>query len=541
MFQERLIFLIVVASAFCGMNYAQTATGNSQTANTVLSDALGEGNRLFRQSKFAEALAAFQQAAKENPKSGAAYEGIVRTNLRLHRISDAEAAAKLAMEQAPNISQSHTAMGEVLYRQGDLIRAQTEFATAYNMNASDARAMFGLSRVYRAASYHKHAYEALKTAHELDGNDSDITRHWIYTLKGKERIAAMEKYLADGTGLEKDDTEAAERTLSLWRAMEIEPTRKCVPVGEVKEATIPLELAMPTRAILRGTEVKLTINGKKLSLLLDTGAGGILLGHAGAQKAGLAPISAVKYAGIGDDGDRKGYFARADTIQIGDLKFENCLVGVTASRSVADVDGLIGADVFSKYLVKLDFPGRVIRLSQLSKRPQAVAEEKQQLQTTGEDEDQVYQDRYVAPEMQNFNEVFRFGHILLIPTNVGNSAPKLFAIDTGAWQSVVSPDSASEGLHGNFGPGARGLNGNVKKTYRVNKAVLQFGNMRQENHEIIAFDTSSISWAVGTEVSGLIGYTALGLLEVTIDYRDGLVNFSYDPKRATPIPQYRNY
>ena len=36
----------------------------------------------------------------------------------------------------------------------------------------------------------------------------------------------------------------------------------------------------------------------------------------------------------------------------------------------------------------------------------------------------------------------------------------------------------------------------------------------------------------GTEVSGLLGYGMLSILEVKLDYRDGLVEFVYDPKRV---------
>ena len=35
----------------------------------------------------------------------------------------------------------------------------------------------------------------------------------------------------------------------------------------------------------------------------------------------------------------------------------------------------------------------------------------------------------------------------------------------------------------------------------------------------------------GTEISGILGFTMLRLLEIKIDYRDGLVDFHYDPKR----------
>ena len=36
---------------------------------------------------------------------------------------------------------------------------------------------------------------------------------------------------------------------------------------------------------------------------------------------------------------------------------------------------------------------------------------------------------------------------------------------------------------------------------------------------------------LGTEASGVLGFTTLHLLDIKIDYRDGLVDFSYDPKQ----------
>jgi hypothetical protein len=37
--------------------------------------------------------------------------------------------------------------------------------------------------------------------------------------------------------------------------------------------------------------------------------------------------------------------------------------------------------------------------------------------------------------------------------------------------------------------------------------------------------------SVGTEISGALGFATLNLLELKIDYRDGLVDLSYDPNR----------
>ena len=58
----------------------------------------------------------------------------------------------------------------------------------------------------------------------------------------------------------------------------------------------------------------------------------------------------------------EAYTAYADSIRIGDSEFQNCDVEVVDSRYMLGTDGLIGMDVFSKFLVTLDYPGRKLLL-----------------------------------------------------------------------------------------------------------------------------------------------------------------------------------
>jgi len=53
----------------------------------------------------------------------------------------------------------------------------------------------------------------------------------------------------------------------------------------------------------------------------------------------------------------------------------------------------------------------------------------------------------------------------------------------------------------------------------------------QEVRNVMAFDLSDQSQNAGIEISGIIGFSLLYLLDVKIDYREGLVSFAYDPHR----------
>jgi hypothetical protein len=87
------------------------------------------------------------------------------------------------------------------------------------------------------------------------------------------------------------------------------------------------------------------------------------------------------------------------------------------------------------------------------------------------------------------------------------------------------------GLHNSGLRTIRGLNGEVKDVYTA-KAVLRFGRLHLPNLDTVTFDLSKVSRQTGTELSGFLGFAMLRLLEIKLDYRDGLVGLDYDPKRT---------
>jgi hypothetical protein len=142
-------------------------------------------------------------------------------------------------------------------------------------------------------------------------------------------------------------------------------------------------------------------------------------------------------------------------------------------------------------------------------------------------------DAYVSPDMKSYTKTFRFGHQLLIPTRVGNVPAKLFLIDSGGFETMIDPAIAREvtKVRGDDNTTIKGISGSVKNVFSADKAVLMFGHLRQENQDVVSFDMTSISDSAGTEISGALGFTTLHWLDLKIDYRDGLVDLSYDANR----------
>jgi predicted aspartyl protease len=472
------------------------------------------------------------QALSSGADAAFAYVGLARVDLKQKHPADAYVAITKAIGLAPHAADVQVALGEVYYRQGKIPEAEVQFVNVINSGANNARAYLGLARVSNAASLYRRGKQMIDKAHSLDPSDPEIIRYWMETLPIADRIKAIQDYLAQGTIDDAEGHGAMQRQLILLQQTQAAPVHTCRMTSKVTATETNLKQLLIDSNHLRGYGLDVRINGAATAhLMLDTGAGGILVDRKIAEKASIPQIVHTDLRGIGDRGPAGGYVGAADSIQIGDLEFRDCRVEVMDSSSVVGEDGLIGGDVFAHFLVDIDSPHGKFRLSELPPRPEEPAE--QAALDAGGNPDSNFHDRYIAPEMKTYSRVFRFGHMLLIPTRLNDSVQTLFLIDTGSLMNAISPDAAREvtKVSSDSDTHVKGINGSVKNVFRGNELTLTFGTFRQKNLDIIAFDTKSMSDSAGTEISGILGFTLLHMLDMKIDYRDGLVSFEFDPNR----------
>ena len=519
---------------------------------------LGEGRVFYRQGNFEAAIASYERYVQQNPRLPDGYAGLVRVYLKQKNVEQAAQTAEKGIAQTDS-PRMRSARAEVWFRQGKILDAEKEWVAIVNSGYPEARAYLGLARIRDAIAMYKTAKAMIDEAHALDPNDSDIREEWIGTLSRAKRIQYLEELFAGENNWDAEEREGVKNNLEYLKQRAKLNKAPCRLVSNVTATQAPLQPLMSDPHQISGYGLSVALNGHKSKLVLDTGASGILVTRSIAEHAGISRISQTKVGGVGDKGRRNGYVGIADSIKIGDLEFQNCSVEVIEQRSVVGDDGLIGADVFEKFLVEIDFPNQKLKLSQLPRRP---GDTEQKLALNSDDDDSPDsdageskdeerskeskatdakvpargagpQDRYIAPEMQSYTRLFRFGHALLIPTSIGSVPTKLFLMDTGATMNVISPAAAREvtKVHGDSDMIVKGISGKVNDVFTANKAVLVFGHLRQENQDMTSFDTKKLSDDIGTEVSGFLGFATLRVLDIKIDYRDALVDFQYDAKR----------
>ena len=520
-------------------------------------------------------------AAKGNPDlTAVSTAGLVHALLRAQKLTSAAEAVKTSLALDPDSPALLTLRGEVELRQGLPWIAAATVEQSFKLDPCNPRTRLLFSHVARLSSLYATSYDQLMTAHRIDPEDPEIRSAWINTLPRRQRILELEAYLAAPTGEDADSMRRRRTYLDHLRRQSADPHPPCRLVSTQPTTEIPFTQLMRDATHIRAFGLDVKLNDKAAKMQIDTGAGGLLISRAVADRAGLKPFTQTEMNGIGDQGQRSGYTALVDSIRIGNLEFQNCSVEVLDSRNaLSETDGLIGMDVFQQFLVTLDYPMRKLVLGPLPPRPGQAAPPAPALKTnTSETEESASADaarpdaarpdattpestrsdtvtsappqpapdspkprpnhgpwdRYIAPEMKDYSAVYRVGHQLMLPAALNKKSLKLFIMDTGSWSTTISPDAAREvtKVHTNDNMHIRGINGKVENVYEADDVTFTFAHISQRVFEVPSFDTLNISRNIGMDISGFIGASTLKLLTIHIDYRDGLVKFDYDANRG---------
>ena len=524
---------------------------------------VSEAEQAYLKGNYDQAETLYQQQLQQNPNDAHLTVGMVQVLLQQQKVKEADEIVHKSIAADPQSAPLLTALAEIQYREGTPWLASSTVRDALKLDPCYAKLHLFSARLYRVSSFYGSAATQLNTAHALDPHDPATRLLWLNTLPPSQRIAELDSYLATATGDSPEELARLHFYLDHLKKQADEPHKACRLISNTATTSIDFSPIMRDATHIRAFGLDAKLNDRSARLQIDTGASGLLVSRSVAERAGLKRFSNEEVGGIGSEGQRSAYTAYADDIKVGSLEFRDCLVEVIDKRNVLDMDGLIGMDVFSRFLVTLDYPMRKLILGPLPQRPEDTAPRTPTLETasSGMEEDattavgknqpadstakavtRAAHDRYIAPEMKDWAHVYRVGHNLLIPASLNGSSQKLFVLDTGAFTTTISPNVARELTRvysADGGLEVHGVSGKVDKVYTADNITFQFANLVQKAQEVVSFDTSHLSKSLGLEVSGFLGITTLGQTAMSIDYRDGLVKFAYDAHRGYAYPTSR--
>ena len=382
---------------------------------------------------------------------------LVETLLHQERFDEADEAIHTALAADGQASDLHRVHGDLLLREGHIGDADAEYKAAFKLDKQNPRALYGIARVFRLAGLRAKAEGLIRAAHALAPQDSEIGGAF-YTLD-KSGLSAIERWQSavenSSFMADPDRKRHAETQLAKAKLLNGKP--------EFELASPYRHYELPDRVLYNGkrpTGVGLTIaiNGVKSELRLDTGAGGVTVSSGFAARAGVQRIGSSRLSGVGNKGDVETWVGYAETMQIGEVEFKNIIVTVKEKGSVDDSGGLLGTDIFKRFLVKLNFSKGRVNLDPLP----------------GPAWDGITPvDRYEGPELNGFTQIFQVQHMLLIPTLVSEKQKSgqtgcLFLVDTGASINNISTGlapSVTKLRNNNFAT-VRGVIGNREDALR---------------------------------------------------------------------------
>jgi Flp pilus assembly protein TadD len=167
-----------------------TASADRETAATAM-HALQEGIKAYRAENFRAAALSFETAAATpNTATPTAHANawLARTYLHLHRIPEAEAAARKATDVDKEQANAQTAMAEVYFREGNLVEAERILSGLVKNQNTTPRAYLGLANIYWATGNYKSARVLIEVARKNDPKDPDIEESWMRSMTPKERV-----------------------------------------------------------------------------------------------------------------------------------------------------------------------------------------------------------------------------------------------------------------------------------------------------------------------------------------------------------------
>jgi len=225
--------------------------------------------------------------------------------------------------------------------------------------------------------------------------------------------------------------------------------------------------------------------------------------------------------GIGDDKAAAAFEYLAAEVRIGSVTFADYPIAVFRGTQSSDFDGLIGTDVFRRFVVGIDFPALEISLDPRPSEPGV------------QDELTDASDSLPA----GFSRVFRFGNHLALPTAInGGETPVIFLVDSGASSNLIDAAMArqSSKVYKDDRTIIKGVQGKVTQVTLASNISLVFAGFRQDNPDLIAIDLESMSNSFGVGFAGILGMPVLGQMKLTIDYREGRIRMEHKQQSLSP-------
>jgi hypothetical protein len=438
-----------------------------------------------------QAADAFATLAAREPIEGCAAEGRVVALIELHRWRDALTEARDLYERSPEAPRVVSALGEALYRAGELPELRELLEPLARSDEPPASALSLLGLVSVAEGRAGEAVDWMNRAVAIaPGDRRTLFRASEAVGTRAEAVERLERYLELSEGDDPDRIEGARGRLRMLQALG--DRQVWVAESRPDHVELPLQLVAMRGGGLLGAVIKVSAGekGKPVRLLLDSGSSGLFLVERMARKRGFEEVS-IETA-FGGGGDKRHVSPRGvfSTLAIGDLRFRDALASTTTVEfdATGRYHGVLGLSVFDGYRVTIDLARGKLVLDRTDERIDGAS--------------------YWTVSGQ-----------MLVRAATRDGQQALFMFDTGATSSVLDLAYAERAPGAELAEGARlrGYGGSIRQAYLVQGTRLTFQDLDTGDGALRATDLSLRSHLGGVQLAGFLGLDLLGGRRFVVD------------------------
>jgi predicted aspartyl protease len=241
------------------------------------------------------------------------------------------------------------------------------------------------------------------------------------------------------------------------------------------------------------------VNGKgPFDFVLDTGAAMSILTKELADIIGVEGTEVKEALGAADQRIEVP-LGRVDSVSVGETKAEDVQVGITKELpKCVGARGALGYNFLKGFVLTIDYESNLLTLAS----PRDETSQAGSIQTS-------IPLRLAKPDRP----------ILLVDILINAQETYQFILDTGASQTIVSPELAQRmGIGGTKADSIIGVGGATQSSVGI-ATSLSVGEASLSNVIVIVADIfSALSQAVGTKFDGILGFNFLSKFKIEIDY-----------------------
>ena len=460
------------------------------------------GDLLVAEGRYGEAANAYRRALLSDGAGSRAGIGLVITHLRRGSFPDAHRDASALRARYPELPDVAAAHGDALWALGRFEDAEAAYEAALRTDPRQARARHGRARGLAARSRLEEAAHEAEDSLRLNPRDADV-HYTLGTIHARShRFDAAALAFRNYVNLlpNRDTSEKA-----AWARADIrflDSFRGKTPV-EIEEGDPHRVWRVPIEIERDKALVRARVNGgPEQEFILDTGAEQTVISRDLARRRGVAPITYVQTAGVGEVGMRGLQVGRLDTLEVGRLKVRHvpCLI------KNPPLGGLPGREPESFSPLALGLSMRV----DYARR-------------------ELLMSRRLPADPRATELPLRMHRLAMVMGSV-NNLRAAFIVDTGG--EVISISQSTAGAI-EPSPAFRriplkvyGTSGWDKDAFLMPGVDLAFSSIRLERTPVVVLNLNAPSALLGLQLGGIVGHRFLSKYALAIDLERSVVGLA---------------